>query len=356
VGTSNVTGVVVACSNKPLPTYSVGGSVKGLAGSAVVLQNNGGDNLPLGFDGSFTFPTALTRGDHYLVTVLEQPVGQTCTVANGSGVIDAAPVTNVAISCTSNPEPRFTIGGTVSGLAGTGLVLRDNGGDALPINRDGPFTFATALPTGARYAVTVAGQPANPSQTCTVSGGSGTVGDAGVTSVVVTCVTNPVPRYTVGGTAVGLAGPGLVLRNNGGDDLAVTSDGPFTFATPLTSGSSFAVSVFGQPAGQTCTVSGGSGTVGNANVTSVAVSCVTNPPPRYSIGGTVSGLTGSGLVLRNNGTDGLSVTANGSFAFGTPLTSGSRYSVTVFSSRPGRPAPSPAARAPSATPTSPAWR
>ncbi|HEY1334743.1 MAG TPA: hypothetical protein VGF31_10845, partial [Myxococcaceae bacterium] len=79
VGTSNVSGVVVACSNKPLPTYTVGGSVKGLAGSAVVLQNNGGDNLPLGFDGSFTFPTALTPGDHYLVTVLEQPAGQTCT-------------------------------------------------------------------------------------------------------------------------------------------------------------------------------------------------------------------------------------------------------------------------------------
>ena len=199
---------------------------------------------------------------------------------------------------------------------------------------NGPFTFPTALPGGTRYAVTVAGQPANPSQTCTVSNGSGTVGKANVTSVVVTCVTNQVPRYTVGGTTKGLAGPGLVLRNNGGDDLAVTSDGPFTFATPLTSGSSYSVTVFSQPSGQTCSVSGGSGSVGNANVTSVAVSCVTNPPPRYTVGGTVTGLATSGLVLRNNGADGLSIPVNGPFTFASPLTSGSTYSVTVFCRQP----------------------
>ena len=257
-------------------------------------------------------------------------------MANGSGVIEAAAVTDVAVSCTSNSEPRFTIGGMVSGLAGTGLVLRDNGGDALPITRDGPFTFATALPGGTRYAVTVAGQPANPSQTCTVSNGSGTVGKANITSVVVTCVTNQVPRYTVGGTTKGLAGPGLVLRNNGGDDLAVTSDGPFTFATPLTSGSSYSVTVFSQPSGQTCSVFGGSGSVGNANVTSVAVSCATNPPPRYTVGGTVTGLANSGLVLRNNGADGLSIPVNGPFTFASPLTSGSSYSVTVFSQPSGQ--------------------
>ena len=336
VGTGNVTDVLVACSNQPQPTYTVGGAVAGLAGSGLVLQNNGGDNLPIGADGPFTFATALTPGDHYLVTVLEQPTGQTCTVANGSGVIDAAAVTEVAVSCASDSEPRFIIGGTVSGLAGTGLVLRDNGGDALPITRNGPFTFATALPSGTRYAVTAAGQPSSPSQTCTVSNGSGTVGTANVTSVAVTCVTNPVPRYTVGGTASGLAGPGLVLRNNGGDDLAVTSDGPFTFATSLTSGSPYAVTVFSQPSGQTCSVSGGSGTIGNANVTTVAVSCVTNPPPRYTVGGTVSGLAGSGLVLRNNGADGLAITTNGPFSFATPLTSGSTYAVTVFSQPSGQ--------------------
>src|SRR5580704_8940342 len=35
----------------------------------------------------------------------------------------------------------FNIGGTVVGLAGTGMVLEDNGGDDLPITANGTFTF-----------------------------------------------------------------------------------------------------------------------------------------------------------------------------------------------------------------------
>ncbi len=75
----------------------------------------------------------------------------------------------------------------------------------------------------------------------------------------------------------GLAGAGLVLRNNGGDDLAVASNGAFTFATSLTSGSTYSVTVATQPSGQTCSVSNGSGTVAGANVTNVAVACCHQP-------------------------------------------------------------------------------
>ena len=336
VGTANVTTVVVGCVNDPEPLYTVGGTVTGLTGTGLVLQDNGGDNLPIGGNGPFTFATALTSGDRYAATVLVQPSGQTCTVLGGAGTIATANVTSVAVSCVANPTPRFTVGGTVSGLTGTGLVLRNNGVDALPISSSGTFTFATSLPSGSSYAVTVAGQPANPSQTCTVSSGSGTVGSANVTTVTVSCVTNPVPRYTVGGTASGLSGTGLVLRNNGGDDLSVTASGAFTFATPLASGSAYVVTVATQPSGQTCTVSSGSGTVGTANVTTVAVACVNDPLPRYTIGGTVGGLTGTGLALRNNGDDELAVSGNGSFTFATALTTGSSYSVTVTSQPSGQ--------------------
>ena len=329
VGTANVTSITVTCTSEPLPTHTVGGSVGGLTGPGLVLQNNGGDNLAIASSGPFTFPTALDRGDRYAVSVLVQPAGQNCTVANGSGVIADVDVTEVTVTCVSDALPRHSIGGTVTGLSGAGLVLRNNGADDLSITGNGLFTFPTSLTAGSGYLVSVAGQPTGPSQTCTVSKGSGTVGDVDVTNVAVTCATNPVPRYTVGGTVTGLAGPGLVLRNNGGDDLAVTTNGTFTFGTPLPSGSAYSVTVRTQPSGQTCTVSGGSGTVSSANVTSVTVSCTTNPPPRYTIGGTVSGLSGAGLVLRNNGADDLAVTANGSFTFATALTSGSSYSVTV---------------------------
>ena len=62
----------------------------------------------------------------------------------------------------------FTIGGTVTGLTGTGLVLQDNGGDNLTISKSGPFVFPTSVTSGGAYAVTVATQPTNPAQSCAV--------------------------------------------------------------------------------------------------------------------------------------------------------------------------------------------
>ncbi|HEY1908137.1 MAG TPA: hypothetical protein VGG91_18960, partial [Myxococcaceae bacterium] len=115
------------------------------------------------------------------------------------------------------------------------------------------------------------------------------------------------PAFTIGGTVAGLTAPGLLLRNNGGDPLTIQIAGPFTFPTPLQTGSPYAVTVSTQPPGQTCTVSGASGTVGTGNVTGVLVACSNLPAPTYAVGGSVSGLTGSGLVLQNNGGDNLPI-------------------------------------------------
>src|SRR5579883_350504 len=90
----------------------------------------------------------------------------------------------------SPPPAQYSIGGTVSGLTGTGLGLQDNGGDNLTVSANGSFTFATALATGKAYAVTVATQPSSPSQTCTVTNGTGTTGSANVTNVTVSCITS----------------------------------------------------------------------------------------------------------------------------------------------------------------------
>lgn len=168
----------------PATTYTIGGSVSGLTGSGLVLQDNGGDSLAVSQNGSFTFAKALNSGTAYAVTVATQPAGQSCTVSNGSGTASAN-VTNVAVSCTANAA-SFTIGGTVSGLSGTGLVLQDNSGDDLAVSANGVFTFKTALASGAAYAVTVKTQPSSPAQSCTVSQGSGTA-SANVTTVKVVC-------------------------------------------------------------------------------------------------------------------------------------------------------------------------
>ncbi|MDR3519800.1 MAG: DUF5018 domain-containing protein, partial [Candidatus Pacebacteria bacterium] len=86
-------------------------------------------------------------------------------------------------------------------------------------------------------------------------------------------VTITLTTYTIGGTISGLIGT-VVLQNNGGDNLSKSANGSFTFATAINNGSNYIVTVLTQPSGQACSVSNGSGTVSSANVTNVAVSCV----------------------------------------------------------------------------------
>lgn len=83
-------------------TYTIGGSVNGLEGSGLVLQNNGGDDLAISGNSSFTFATALDDGSAYSVSVLTQPNApeQVCSVTNGSGTLAGASITNISVSCT----------------------------------------------------------------------------------------------------------------------------------------------------------------------------------------------------------------------------------------------------------------
>jgi len=305
-------------------TYTVGGSVSGLSGSGLALSLNGGASLPISANGSFTFPTALANASAYAVTIAAQPSNpaQTCTVSNGNGTIAGANVTNVGVACTTN---TYTVGGTVSGLAGDGLALSLNGGTALPIPANGAFTFPAALSDASTYAVTVAAQPSNPTQTCTIANGSGTIAGASVSNVAVACTTS---TYTVGGTVSGLGGSGLALSLNGGASLPISANGAYTFPTAVASGTTYIVTIATQPSAPTqlCTVSNGSGTIASANVSNVNVTCVTSD---FSVGGTVSGLIGSGLALQLNAGPPLTVSTNGAFTFPTTLGDGASYVVTI---------------------------
>lgn len=213
------------------------------------------------------------------------------------------------------PPPTYTIGGTVSGLAGSGLVLQQSGGDDLAISADGDFAFATPLGEGSPYSVTVSVQPSNPAQTCTVTNGIGTVSGADVTDVEVTCTTTP--TYTIGGTVSGLAGSGLVLQQDGGDNLAISANGNFTFATPLFDGRPYAVTVFAQPANpaQTCAVANAAGTVDGANVNDVAVTCTTDITDRIFADG-FDGTGGGGTPATLSETTDMTPVAQNSAACG----------------------------------------
>jgi hypothetical protein len=408
------------------PTYSVGGAVSGLTGT-VVLQDNGGDNLSVTANGSFTFPTKLASGAAYAVSVLTQPSGQTCAVGGGTGTVGTANVTSVAVSCTISPPATYSVGGAVSGLTGT-VVLQDNGGDNLSVAANGSFAFPTKLASGAAYAVAVLTQPTG--QTCAVGGGTGTVGTANVSSVTVTCTTS-------GGSGTLTASDDFNRANGAlGSNWAAMSDGAMTISsqmvaggnsgqsgdtrtaetytsnqysqvqvtsTQLTGGQWIGPAVRSQNGGQNLYLgiyywnsgspqlrlykrtSGGFAQLGSSYSTSglaagatlrltatgSTISFLLNGSPvitvtdtsltggapgimasgtskadnwaggniaagaSYTIGGTVSGLSGT-VVLNDNGGDVLSVTANGAFTFPTPVLSGSPYNVTVANAPAGQ--------------------
>lgn len=168
-----------ACYSVAFPQL-IGGFITGIpATKSVVLQNNGGDNLTVSMDGSFTFLTPIIG--NYNVTVLTNPVGAVCTVAMGSGPVGGAPVTSVMVTCV----PSVTLGGSISGLPGAQAVVLTNtvNGDPYTALINGPFTFNVAI-SGA-YNVTVTTQP--PGAFCTVTNGSGVAAAMNITNVQVTC-------------------------------------------------------------------------------------------------------------------------------------------------------------------------
>jgi hypothetical protein len=169
---------------------NIGGTVTGLSGgTSVGLLNNGTDALTVTTNGTFKFNGQIAAGGSYNVTITTQPIGETCTVTNGSGSIpefNAGDVTNISVNCLANVSPNNYVYGNVTGLAsGKSVTLLNNGTDTVT-SSGGSFIFPTPLSSGSSYNVTVSVQPSG--QTCTVSNGVGTIPSNGTnTTVQVTC-------------------------------------------------------------------------------------------------------------------------------------------------------------------------
>jgi len=88
---------------------SISGTVSGLRGTGLILQNEGGNDLAVNTNGAFTFKTPTTQGGKYDITVRQQPVNptQSCVVNRGSGIVHGN-VTDVGVVCTSSTIARFS--------------------------------------------------------------------------------------------------------------------------------------------------------------------------------------------------------------------------------------------------------
>jgi hypothetical protein len=166
--------------------FTIAGTVTGLSGNGLVLQDERGDDISITSDGAFVFATPIAYGARYDVTVSQQPIdpSQGCTVANGSGTA-LADVGDVQITCMT---ASFAIGGTIVGLDSAGLVLHDGStGEDLPVpSSSTTFSFIMPVASGAGYEIHVGTQPMG--QTCSVANGSGTVIGSNISDVAVTCM------------------------------------------------------------------------------------------------------------------------------------------------------------------------
>ena len=327
---SNSGGTTEEAANLP-ETYTVSGVINNLSGTGLVLQNSGADDLAVSGTGQvpFSFPTALSSGDGFNVTILSQPSNnQVCTVTNGSGTIGNADINNVVINCVT----MMTIGGTVNGLTGSGLVLQNSGADDLSISTTGSFVFSSPVQAGAEYNVSVSSQPSSPGQICSVTNGVGVIG-SDVTNIVVNCVTNAENTYSISGKVNNLQGQGLVIQNQStGESITISGKGisNFTFPTTMADAQSYSLSIATMPTSvnQTCVISSGStGNINSADINNVVVDCTTQ---KYQISGSISGLKGSGMQLQINNGEVINV-SNGAQAFSfTPIDDGTSYTIKVL--------------------------
>jgi len=211
----------------------------------------------------FSIPTALLRfparffGEYMKSSYLRAGAALACAVA---------------LSACGGSDGQLLLGGTISGITKTGLVLTNNGGSdfvfPVPTNPGvvSNWNFPNLISTDDRYNVEVKTLPSNVEK-CDIENASGRAAYH-VYTVYIIC---KLKTHALAGSVGNLKGE-LVLVN--GADRVTLQAGATSFNfTQIAEDAPYTVSVLTQPANQTCTVGNGSGTMGTGDVNNVAVTC-----------------------------------------------------------------------------------
>lgn len=133
--------------------------------------------------------------------------------------------------------------------------------------------------------------------------------------------------YDVSGTISNLNTNGLILVNGGDSVSPAAGTTTFTFGKRIDYGTDYNITVKQNPAHMNCTISGGTGSAGHYVSIQASVSCSQN---RYTVGGTVSGLTADGLVLINGNAQTTVAKGSTTFTLAAPVADGDKYGISVF--------------------------
>src|SRR5215467_7366027 len=80
-----IAALALAACNGTDPTFTVGGNISGINGTTAVLKLNGGNDISMSSDGSFTFSQKLTQSQTFNVQVVVPNLR--CPIANGVGTV-----------------------------------------------------------------------------------------------------------------------------------------------------------------------------------------------------------------------------------------------------------------------------
>ena len=178
---------LAACGGSDGGSLPVSGTIVGLNRAGLILSNGGKQLVIDGAPSSFSFPDLLAPDTAFAVKVDKSPDGQQCTPSNNKNKINYYTYNTTVINCSTDPYP---LGGTITGLTGSGLVLANGDNTVAPLAGSTTFVFPGLVPNGAPYGVTVLKDPAG--QTCTVANGTAAkMPAAAVNTVAVSCVNKP---------------------------------------------------------------------------------------------------------------------------------------------------------------------
>lgn len=144
---------------------------------------------------------------------------------------------------------------------------------------------------------------------------------------------NTVKTYNISGTISDLNGT-LKFSLNNNSTQSFNTNGAFNFSVSLDSGENYQLVIATQPAGQTCghnALSISRDNDAETNISGVTITCTNNV---YTVGGSVSGLSGTLQINLNTGNT-LDITGNGTFSFLTQVEYSSDYQVDIVSTPPG---------------------
>ncbi|MBD8658339.1 hypothetical protein IFT68_22245 [Oxalobacteraceae sp. CFBP 13730] len=171
-------------------------------------------------------------------------------------------------------DGQLLLGGQISGVTKPGMVLTNNGGSdyEIPVPSNGTgtttFFFPTRISSDDKYDVQIKSTPTNvDASSCQLLNNKGRAG-FDVTTIQIACAFK---TQALTGTVSNLKSQ-LILVN--GADRVIVPAGATTFnMARVAQDAPYGVSILANPAGQSCAIANGVGTMGAADVNNVTVTC-----------------------------------------------------------------------------------